>query len=155
MRGTRTGFTFVEMLIVMIVLGILAALATLKWIDLRNRAFTAQAASDLDAVRLAAYSVWYETNAWPAEVGAGTVPLEMVPYLPKNFSFDKPEYSLDWENFAPPGGGPSGSAQVYVVLSSTNSRMQLALQQTLGNKGPFFITGNDLTFVIVGPDGRS
>jgi len=55
----------------------------------------------------------------------------------------------------PPGGGTSANIQVGVVISSTDSRMQLALTQTLGNKGPFFVTGSNLTFVIVGPDGRS
>jgi prepilin-type N-terminal cleavage/methylation domain-containing protein len=155
MSRSRRGFTFIELLIVMIVLGILAALATLKYIDLRNRAFTSQAASDMEAVRLAAYSTWYETGSWPADVGPGAVPLEMTPYLPKGFAFTRPEYTLDWENFVPPSGGPSAGMQLGVVISSSNTRMQLALEQMLGNKGPFFITGSDLTFVIIGPDGRS
>ena len=155
MSRTRRCFTFIELLFVIIVLGLLAALATLKYLDLKNRALTAQAASDMEAIRLAAYGAWYETGAWPSEVGPGVVPTEMVAYLPKNFTFARPEYTLDWENFAPPGGGTSASIQVGVVISSSDSRMQLALSQTLGNKGPFFITGGDLTFVIVGPDGRS
>jgi type II secretory pathway pseudopilin PulG len=143
------------MLVVMIVLGLLAALATLKYIDMKNRALTAQAAADMDAVRLAAYSAWYETGTWPAESGPGIVPTEMAPYLAKGFTFTRPEYTLDWENFVPPGGGTSAGMQLGVVITSSNSRMQLALEQTLGNKGPFFITGNDLTFVLIGPDGRS
>jgi len=155
MSRTRRGFTFVEMLIVMIVLGLLAALAALKYIDLKNRALTAQAAADMEAVRLAAYSTWYETGTWPAEAGPGIVPTEMAPYLAKGFTFTRPEYTLDWENFVPPGGGTSAGMQLGVVITSSNSRMQLALEQTLGNKGPFFITGNDLTFVLIGPDGRS
>ncbi|HEY8257628.1 MAG TPA: prepilin-type N-terminal cleavage/methylation domain-containing protein [Gemmatimonadales bacterium] len=155
MSRTRRGFTFIELLVVMIVLGLLAAIASLKYIDLKNRALTAQAAADMEAIRLAAYGTWYETGSWPSEVGPGMVPTEMVAYLPKNFVFARPEYTLDWENFAPPGGGTTASMQIGVVISSTNSRMQLALEQTLGNKGPFFITGSDLTFVIVGPDGRS
>jgi prepilin-type N-terminal cleavage/methylation domain-containing protein len=155
MMGRRSGFTFIEMLIVMIVLGLLAALATLKYIDLKDRALTAQAASDMETVRLAAYSTWYETGVWPADVGPGVVPAEMMPYLPKGFAFSRPEYTLDWENFVPPGGGTSASMQLGVVISSHNAHMQLALEQTLGDKGPFFITGSDLTFVIVGPDGRS
>ena len=155
MRRARGGFTFVEMLVVMIVLGLLAALATLKYIDMKNRALTAQAAADMEAVRLAAYSTWYETGTWPAEAGPGIVPTEMVPYLAKGFTFTRPEYTLDWENFVPPGGGTSAGMQLGVVISSNNTRMQLALEQTLGNKGPFFITGSDLTFVIIGPDGRS
>ncbi len=155
MSRSRRGFTFIEMLIVMIVLGILAALASLKYIDLKNRALTAQAASDMEALRLAAYSAWYETGSWPAEAGPGVVPAEMLPYLAKGFTFVRPEYTLDWENLIPPGGGTSAGMQVGVVISSANARMQLALEQTLGNKGPFFITGSDLTFVIIGPDGRS
>jgi prepilin-type N-terminal cleavage/methylation domain-containing protein len=155
MSRTRRGFTFIELLVVIIVLGLLSALATLKYLDLKNRALTAQAASDMEAIRLAAYGAWYETGSWPSEVGPGVVPAEMVQYLPKNFSFSRPEYTLDWENFAPPGGGTSAAWQVGVVISSSDSRMQLALSQTLGNKGPFVMTGSDLTFVIVGPDGRS
>jgi prepilin-type N-terminal cleavage/methylation domain-containing protein len=155
MSRSRGGFTFIELLVVIIVLGLLSALATLKYIDLKNRALTAQAASDMEAIRLAAYGTWYETGAWPSEVGPGVVPAEMVNYLPKNFAFSRPEYTLDWENLAPPGGGTSAGMQIGVVISSSNSRMQLALEQTLGNKGPFFITGSDVTFVIVGPDGRS
>jgi len=155
MSRTRGGFTFIELLVVIIVLGLLAALATLKYLDLKNRALTAQAASDMEAIRLAAYGAWYETGTWPSEAGPGVVPTEMVPYLPKNFAFSRPEYTLDWENFVPPGGGTSASWQLGVVISSSDSRMQLALAQTLGNKGPFVITGSDLTFVIVGPDGQS
>jgi len=151
----RRGFTFIELLIVMIVLGLLAALATLKYMDMKNRALTAQAAADMEALRLAAYSAWYETGTWPAEVGPGVIPTELAPYLAKGFTFTRPEYTLDWDNFVPPGGGPSAGMQLGVVISSSNARMQLALQQTLGNKGPFFITGNDLTFVLIGPDGRS
>lgn len=155
MSRTRRGFTFIEMLIVMIVLGLLAALATLKYIDLKNRALTAQAAADMEALRLAAYSSWYETGTWPAEAGPGIIPTEMMPYLAKGFTFTRPEYTLDWENFVPPGGGTSAGMQLGVVISSSDARMQLALEQTLGNKGPFFITGSNLTFVIIGPDGRS
>src|SRR5262249_44394697 len=155
MKQPRGGFTFIELLVVVIVLGLLAGLATLKYLDLKNKALTAQAASDMEAIRLAAYGAWYETGAWPSEVGPGVVPTEMVNYLPKNFTFARPEYTLDWENFVPPSGGTSANIQLGVVISSSDNRMQLALAQTLGNKGPFFITGSDLTFVIIGPDGRS
>lgn len=155
MSRTRRGFTFIELLVVIIVLGLLSGLAVLKYLDLKNRALTAQAAADMESIRLAAYGTWYETGAWPGEVGPGMVPAEMVNYLPKNFSFSRPEYTLDWENLVPPGGGTSAGMQIGVVISSSNSRMQLALEQTLGNKGPFFVTGSEVTFVIVGPDGRS
>ncbi|MBA3318662.1 MAG: prepilin-type N-terminal cleavage/methylation domain-containing protein [Gemmatimonadales bacterium] len=150
----RLGFTFIEVLVVCVVLSILAGLAVLKYIDLKHRALSASATADLQAVRLAAYSAWYEQGVWPAEAGAGTVPGGMVQYLPNGFIFSKPEYTLDWDNFVPPGGGPSGGMQLGVVVSSTNARLMKTLQDNLGNKAPFFVVGGTLTFVIVGPDGR-
>jgi prepilin-type N-terminal cleavage/methylation domain-containing protein len=155
MRRNRAGFTFIELLTVLIVIGLLAGIALLKYVDLRHRARTAAAASDLQAVRLAAYNAWYETGAWPADAGPGVVPPGLAPYLGNGFRFDKSEYTLDWENFVPPGGGPSGSWQLGVVVTASDPRLQMALVQTLGNKLPFIAVGNSLTFVIVGPDGKS
>lgn len=150
----RRGFTFIEILVVIIVLSILSSLAVLKYIDLKHRALSASATADLQAVRLAAYSAWYEQGVWPSEVGAGVVPAGLVPYLPNGFIFSKSEYTLDWDNFVPPGGGPSGAMQLGVVVSSSNARLMKALQDNLGSKAPFFVVGGNLTFVIVGPDGR-
>ena len=53
-RG-RKGFTFIELLIVCAVMGILAGLAVLKYMDLRCRALSAQVVGDLEAIRLAAH----------------------------------------------------------------------------------------------------
>ena len=153
MRGRR-GFTFIEVLVVMIVVGLLSGLAILKYIDLRHRALSSSAIADLQAVRLAGYSAWYEHGVWPEEVGAGVIPTALVPYLPSGFSFAKPEYTLDWDNFMPPAGGPSGAMQLGVVVSSSNARLMKTLQFNLGSKAPFFAVGGTLTFVIVGPDGR-
>ena len=155
MRRGRRGFTFVELLVVMIVIGLLAGLGMLKYMDLRHRAMSAQAIADLEAIRLAGYSAWYETGVWPGEAGAGVVPPTLKPYLSGSFAFVKPEYTLDWENFVPPGGGPSGGMQLGVVLTSSNTRLTKVLAQNLGDKAPFFIIGGNLTYVIVGPDGRS
>jgi prepilin-type N-terminal cleavage/methylation domain-containing protein len=154
MTRRRGGFTFVEILVVVIVLSILASLAVLKYIDLKHRALSASATADLQAVRLAAYSVWYEHGVWPGEVGAGTIPAGLLPYLPGGFSFSKSEYTLDWDNFVPPGGGPTGAMQLGVVVTSSNARLMKALQNNLGSKAPFFVVGGNLTFVIVGPDGK-
>jgi prepilin-type N-terminal cleavage/methylation domain-containing protein len=152
---SRRGFTFIELLVVMIVIGILAGLGLLKYMDLKHRAMSAQAVADLEAVRLAGYSAWYETGVWPAEASPGVVPPALAPYLAGSFSFSKPEYTLDWENFVPPGGGPTAGMQLGVVLVSSNARLTKVLAQNLGNKAPFFVIGGSLTYVIIGPDGRS
>jgi prepilin-type N-terminal cleavage/methylation domain-containing protein len=150
----RRGFTFIEILVVMIVLSILAGLGVLKYIDLKHRALATSAIADLQAIRLAGYSAWYEHGVWPGEVGAGVVPAGLAPYLPGGFKFTKPEYTLDWDNFVPPGGGPTGTMQLGVVVTSSDARLMKTLQNNLGGKEPFFALGGTLTFVIVGPDGK-
>jgi prepilin-type N-terminal cleavage/methylation domain-containing protein len=155
MMRRRAGFTLLELLMVMIVIGLLAGMAILKYIELRHRARTAAVAADLQVVRLAGYGAFYETGTWPADASDGVVPAGLKPYLATNFSFAKPDYTLDWENFVPPGGGPSGGMQVGIVINASDPRLQQALVQALGNKLPFVNVGGTLTFVIVGPDGKS
>ena len=155
MSRRRRGFTIIELMTVMIVIGLLAGIAVLKYIDLRHRARAVAVAADLESVRLAAYGAWYEHNTWPSEAGPGQVPADLVPYLPGNLSFANAEYTLDWENFAPPGGGPSGGMQIGVVVTAATPRLQKALVQILGNKMAFVTAGGTLTFIIVGPDGKS
>ena len=43
----RRGFTFIEVLVVMIVMSILATIAVLKYIDLKHRALSSSATADL------------------------------------------------------------------------------------------------------------
>lgn len=155
MRSGRRGFTFIELLVVVLVIGILAGLGMLKYIDLRHRATSAAVIGDLEAIRLAAYTGYYETGAWAPDAAAGAKPPALDGYMSKTFSFTRPDYTLDWENFVPPGGGPSGGMQVGVVVSTGNPRLARALALNLGNKTPFFVTGTTLTYVIVGPDGKS
>jgi general secretion pathway protein G len=150
----RRGFTFIEILVVVIVMSVLATLGILKYIDLKHRALTTSAIADLQAIRLAGYSAWYEHGTWPGEVGAGVVPGGLAPYLPGGFKFSKTEYTLDWDNFVPPGGGPTGAMQLGVVVTSSDARLMKTLQNNLGSKAPFFAVGGTLTFVIVGPDGK-
>ena len=61
-RLDRRGFTFVEILIVMIVISILAGIMVMRYIELKHRALTAQATSDMETVRLAAFTKFYDTG---------------------------------------------------------------------------------------------
>lgn len=155
MRGRR-GFTFIEMLTVMIVMGILATLAILRYIDLRDRATASGMASELNGIRLAAYNYWADHDAWPAEAAAGTVPVGLAPYLPRNFSFSRPRYTIDWENFVPADGSASGGngvMQVGLTVTSTSTGLIHALVLSAAGGAPFFVVGNTLTYIILEPNG--
>jgi prepilin-type N-terminal cleavage/methylation domain-containing protein len=153
-RRSRRGFTIVELMVVVIVMSLLAMLMVMRYIDLKHRALSAKATADMDMVRKAGYARYYDAGVWPPSSGAGIVPADLTPYLPNSFSFARPEYTLEWENFAPPGGGPSASYQVAVRLSSTDTRLMRALSQTIGGRSPYVMMGNELVVIVVGPDGR-
>jgi prepilin-type N-terminal cleavage/methylation domain-containing protein len=154
-RG-RHGFTFIEVLTVMIVMGILATLAILRYIDLRDRATASGMASELNGIRLAAYNYWADHDAWPAEAAAGTVPPGLEPYLPRNFSFSRPRYTIDWENFVPADGSTSGGngvMQVGLTVTTSSPSLIHALVLAAAGGAPFFVAGNTLTYIILEPNG--
>jgi prepilin-type N-terminal cleavage/methylation domain-containing protein len=152
----RRGFTLIEMLVVCLVVGVLAGIAIKRYIDLRHRALAAQATSDMDTIRLSAYSKFYDTGTWPSGAAAGVVPPDLVPYLGTGFKFDRPDYTFEFENFAPPGGGATtGLYQIALRLSTPNQNLRNTLAQIVGTRSPYFMLGNDLIVVLVGPDGQS
>ncbi|MGH7517475.1 MAG: type II secretion system protein [Gemmatimonadales bacterium] len=153
-RPNRRGFTVIELLTVLIVMAVLASMMVLRLSDLKNRAISTKATTDMDMVRKAGYARFYDTGAWPAGGGVGVVPGDLMPYLPNSFTFVRSEYTLEWENVAPPGGGPSTSYQVAVRLTSSNARLMQTLAQTMGNRSPYIMMGNELVVIVVGPDGR-
>lgn len=144
----RRGFSFIELLVALIVFGILAGISLLRYKDLRNHAVSAAVASDLNGIRLAAYNHWADRESWPADAAPGVVPPELVPYLPQGFTFTRPTYTLDWE-----GGG--GAVQAGVVVTTADPGLMVVLARRLGGNTPFFVLGATLTYVIVGPTGTS
>lgn len=155
MNGRR-GFTFIEILTVMIVIGILTTIAVLRYIDIRDRAVASGMASELNGIRLAAYNYWADHDQWPVEAAAGAVPAGLEPYLPRNFSFTRPRYTIDWENFVPTDGSASGGngvMQVGLTVTSSSSSLIHALVLSAAGGAPFFVVGNTLTYVILEPNG--
>ena len=146
----RRGWTMIELLVVIVVMGVLSSLAVLKYIDLTRTAMTSRIVGEFVTVRLAAYN--YEAdnnNMWPAEVGAGVEPPELTPYLPAGFKFNNPNYTLDWDNL-----GTGGPYQIGISMRTTDARLMNAIVQTLGSGAPYFVAGNTLTYVLIDPNGN-
>ena len=147
----RRGWTLVELLTAMLVMGVLSSLAILKYIYLTRTAFAAKIAGEFVTVRLAAYN--YEAdhnNQWPAETGPGTVPAEMAPYLPSGFTFQRTTYDLDWDNLSP----SLTPYELAISITTTDPALLQALAQNLGTRAPYYFTNNKLTYVLVDQSGN-
>ncbi len=151
-RGrNRRGWTIIELLVTMVVMGCLAAIAVLKYIDLTRTAYAAKIAGEFITVRLAAYN--YEAdhaNQWPSDQGPGIVPPEMIPYLPTGFDFTMPSYKLDWENRSP----STTPYQIAIAMTTTDPRLMNALVQSLGSKAPYYFVDNRLTYIMIDENGN-
>ena len=84
------------------------------------------------------------------------MPAGLEPYLPRNFSFSRPRYTIDWENFVPAdgsAGGGNGVMQVGLTVTSSSTSLIHALVLSAAGGAPFFVVGNTLTYVILEPNG--
>ena len=154
-RRNRRGFTFVELMVVVLVIAILAGMMVMRYIELKHRALTAQATADMENVRLAAFTKFYDTGQWPNAAGPGVMPPELVPYLGAGFSFTRHDYTLEFENFVPPGGGTTATYQVAIRFSSSNQNLVNTMIQVVGDRSPYIVLGSDVAVVLVGPDGQT
>ncbi|HEV8124926.1 MAG TPA: prepilin-type N-terminal cleavage/methylation domain-containing protein [Gemmatimonadales bacterium] len=149
---TRRGVSFLELLVVMVIIGLLARIALPRYHEMKLQAIAAKAAGDFNAIKLAAYAYHTENQQWPAETGPGLVPPELAPDLPEGFSFDRDEYSIDWENWALPSGLPQfPQSRMLIALTITTSDSALAnlILLKLGHSTLHFTSGNSSTFALV------
>lgn len=151
---SRRGFTLIELLVVFVVLGILSSIAILRYIDLRMGAHAARVAADFNAIKIATYTYYTDDYQWPAEVGPGVIPPELVQNLGSGYTFVKDVYTLDYDYFPVAGSGP-GSFIVGVTVTTTDPKLMTKLEQILGRNMPFLATGGSLTYIIVGSDGAT
>ncbi len=156
MKRRRQGYSFVELLVVMIFIGLLVRLAIPRYGDMKRRAIAAAIIGDVHAIRVALFTGYATTQAWPGETGPGVVPTEIVDNLPGNFTFIHPDYVYDYELWPLTSGTPSDPQQTTMVgvsVTVNDSRLadQLVLTASKGY-GPFR-TGNKVTFFITGFSG--
>lgn len=107
----RRGFTMIEMLLVICIIGILAAFGVPKLQAARGRARATAIVGSMRTVRIAATIYYDSANAWPATAGRGVVPPALTGYLPRLgvglFSGDG--WQLQWRATRVRSGGTATS----------------------------------------------
>ncbi len=136
----RKGVTLVEILIVMLIVSILAAIAQPRLSGVIVKAKAADAISDMQVVRVAAYSYQTDQQAWPADADRGIVPTGLASYLPNGFDLVKDDYTLDYDYW---GGSPF---IVGVTLITSDSILGRTAMEMLAS--PKWNAGDKYTWVI-------
>jgi prepilin-type N-terminal cleavage/methylation domain-containing protein len=153
----RRGFSFVEILTVMIIIGLIVRIAVPRFHDMKRRATAGKVVGDVHSIRVGSYTYYTEKGTWPPEYGAGIVPTELVTYLPQNFSFTFPEYTFDYEVWPLSGGmpgNPQQSAIIAVSVTTVDIRLAQQLLKMAGKGFVPFAAGNKVTFFVSGATGN-
>jgi prepilin-type N-terminal cleavage/methylation domain-containing protein len=147
----KLGFTMIEVLTALMVMSTLVRIGIPSYQEIRLKAEAAQVAGDFRVVRQAVYNHLAEDHRWPAEVGTGQVPLELVDDLPEGFTFQKGRYQLDWENLTLYSGLPN-NPRVRTILGvsivTQNRALGAALEEILGSNSAHFSLAGTYTFVL-------
>lgn len=147
---TRRGFTFIEVLVVMAIIGILANLAVPATLEMRRRADAARIIGDFNAIRAAAFDYFAEAGAYPGTGPWGRAPRELVPSLPQGFTFRYGEVDYRWRSWSVRGALPGRANRVELVGLEIRSQDQRLLRMVTGLYGGSLAFGNarQITFVI-------
>jgi len=119
--GDRRGFTLIEMLTVVVVIGILANIALPMYRNVTQRADAAKIISDYHAIHVAAYSLFASNNQFPPTGIESQVPTELVPFLPEGFRFTYKNATYRWRRYSLPSGTPGGGSQPWLVALTVRS----------------------------------
>ena len=142
------GFSLIELMTVMAVIGLLAALGIPRYREMKRRAYSASVASDFNAVRVAAYSYFADHATYPPDGASGVPPAVLVPYLPQNFSFSRPEYTLDYDVWP----SPFNPSQMIIGVTVTAGDQELVnmIARNIRAGGIGLNVGNGYTYVFAG-----
>jgi prepilin-type N-terminal cleavage/methylation domain-containing protein len=145
----RRGFTIIELLMTLTIVGLLSSIAVPKFRDVRRRASAAQIMGDFTVLRHAALSFYADSQYYPEETGAGEIPPNLTKYLPQGFSMKRDQWELDYEHWDTKTASAlttSGNL-IGVSFSTPDTALGRTAMVLMGNN-PNFTMGTKYTFLL-------
>ncbi|WP_309399632.1 type II secretion system protein [Cerasicoccus maritimus] len=126
----RQGFTLVEIMIVVVIIGLLANIALPAFKKARMRTQATRFANDLRQFAGAFDTYTLETGVWPDDANEGVLPAGMVGYIDQGIFERETIYGghYDWEGI---GGGFSGGVGVAIRSSNLDDEQALLVDEIL------------------------
>lgn len=148
----RNGFTVIELLMVVSIIGTLASVALPKFRDVQRRARATQLLADFDVFRHATLSFFADSGYFPPEAGSAALPRNLRRYLPDGFRMAKPHWTMDYENWELQKRARFTKTGIAVGISFTTTvdkQLGATAMRLAGNR-PGFTVGKKYTFFISG-----
>lgn len=149
-RSDRGGFTLIELIMVVAIVSLLAALAQPALQRVVTKARAAEAISNLNVIKVAVQVYEADFLNYPPEAAVGVIPTGLSPYLPDNFAFAFEGYTLDYDNFTGPGGQPvdDGTFSVGLTVVPIDVTLGQAMVQLIGSG--ILALDDRFTWIIIG-----
>jgi len=142
------GFSLIELLVVISIVSVLFRMAMPLTESYRRHAVAAQAMSDFHVVRSAAYAQLDAQGGFAPDAAPGVVPAGAAPFLPRDFSFKRARYQLDWDHIALSDSSGSAGFVAMLTVVTADSLLGHELIAKLGAGTTHWSVGDAHTFVV-------
>lgn len=149
-RSREAGYSLLELLIVCALIAIVANIAIPGLYEGIYRAKASKIMEDYSTLRTMVHQHYADHGFYPLEVGPGTEPPELTPYLQSRLIWTHQDYQYDWELWVDGSGNPTEPSTGVLVgfsIVTTDAKLVYALRRLY--KGTVLDTiPNHTTFVI-------
>lgn len=145
----RAGWSFVELLVVITILGILSSIAIPTVHDAKLKADAVHVIADFSAIRVAAHDNFADEGVYPRNGRWGQVPATFVGSLPRGFAFSYKSAMYRWRRWSLPNGLPRcRSARALLGLEIRSNDRDLIKAIKNGYRGEMWGNNRRITLVI-------